>query len=93
MYNTVPLPRDTARSLADRFIALRKLRKWTQAETARRSGVSLGSLKRFEQRGEISLKHLLQLSHVLQRLPDFEGVFAYDADLEEARRRFAEMED
>lgn len=93
MYNTVPLPSETARQLAARFVAIRKDRGWTQAETARRSGVSLGSLKRFEQQGKISLGHLLQLAHLLQRLPDFTQVFAFDEGLAAARKRFAQYDD
>lgn len=44
----------------------------TQAGLASRSGVSLGSLKRFEKSGEISLKSLLKLSFILQNLDDFD---------------------
>jgi transcriptional regulator with XRE-family HTH domain len=90
-YSTVPLPSDTASRLAKRLKGLRKSKKWTQAELARRSGVSLGSLKRFEQQGKISLENLLALAHVLDRLHDFAGVFAYDADRAAAERRFAEL--
>lgn len=93
MYNTLPLPYDTAQVLASRLRALRKGRGWSQAELARRSGVSLGSLKRFEQRGKISLGSLLQLAHVLQRLPDFDGVFAFDEARATAEKRFAELDD
>ena len=92
-YNTIPLPSDTAHQLAERLSGLRKSRKWTQVELARRSGVSLGNLKRFEQQGKISLENLLALAHVLDRLGDFAGVFAYDADRAAAERRFAELDD
>lgn len=92
MYNTMPLPRDVARRLADRFVKLRKERGWSQAETARRSGVSLGSLKRFEQQAKISLGHLLRLAHLFQRLEEFSQIFAWDEDLAAARKRFAEMD-
>ncbi len=88
MYSTDPLPGETARQLADRFVAIRKDRGWTQTEMARRSGVSLGSLKRFEQQAKISLEHLLQLAHILQRLEEFKGVFAWDEGLAAARKRF-----
>ena len=92
-YSTVPLPVDTANQLASRLSRLRKSKSWTQAELARRSGVSLGSLKRFEQQGKISLENLLALAHVLDRLGDFAGVFTYDADRAAAERRFAELDD
>lgn len=93
MYSTVPLPAEVAHGLANRLIRLRKDAGWSQVEFARRSGVSLGSLKRFEQRGQISLKNLLALAHVLNRLGDFEKVFAFDEDLAAARARFAELDD
>ena len=43
----------------------------TQDGLASRSGVSLGSLKRFEKSGQISLNSLLKLSLVLECLDDF----------------------
>ncbi|MEA2017543.1 MAG: helix-turn-helix transcriptional regulator [Campylobacterota bacterium] len=46
----------------------------TQDGLAKRSGVSLGSLKRFESSGNISLKSLLKLSLVLECLDDFQNI-------------------
>lgn len=43
----------------------------TQEGLALRSGVSLGSLKRFETSGQIALESLLKLSLVLECLDDF----------------------
>lgn len=43
----------------------------TQEGLANRSGVSLGSLKRFESSGHISLESLLKISNVLGCLDDF----------------------
>ncbi|HFU74811.1 MAG TPA: XRE family transcriptional regulator, partial [Arcobacter sp.] len=43
-------------------------------ECATRSGVSLGSLKRFERTGQISLESLLKLAFVLECLGDFSSV-------------------
>ena len=91
-YSTVLLPHTMASGLAERLTALRKAKRWTQAELARRSGVSLGSLKRFEQQGKISLENLLALAHVLDRLDDFTPVFAYDAEQAAAERRFAKLD-
>ena len=93
MYSTVPLPTEVARSVAGRLVALRKDKGWTQAELARRSGVSLGSLKRFEQQALISLENLLALAHVLGRLEDFGSLFAWDENLAAVRKRFAELDD
>ena len=47
---------------------------YIQTECATRSGVSLGSLKRFESSGQISLESLLKLAFVLECLGDFDGV-------------------
>ena len=41
--------------IAERMVQLRKRKKLSQKSLALRSGVSLGSLKRFEQTEEISL--------------------------------------
>lgn len=46
----------------------------TQNGLAKRSGVSLGSLKRFETSGNISLESLLKLSLVLECLDDFQDI-------------------
>jgi transcriptional regulator with XRE-family HTH domain len=53
-------------------------KKIPQAALAEKSGVSLGSLKRFEQTGQISLESLLILSHFFDRLTDFDTVFKSD---------------
>lgn len=47
----------------------------TQKALASRSGVSLGSLKRFENMGEISLKNLLLLAISLQATEEFLRLF------------------
>lgn len=51
--------------IAERIVQLRKRKKITQKEIARRSGVSLGSVKRFEQSGEISLQSLTKIAIAL----------------------------
>ncbi len=62
-------------ALRNRFKAFRLDTGYTQEALAKRSGVSLGSLKRFEQSGEISLSNLLKLSYILDTLEDFEKLF------------------
>ena len=47
---------------------LRKRKKISQKELAERSGVSLGSIKRFEQTGEISLQSLTKIAIALRAL-------------------------
>ena len=48
--------------IAQKIVRLRKRKKITQKQLAARSGVSLGSLKRFEQSGEISLQSLTKIA-------------------------------
>ena len=47
----------------------------TQAGLAARSGVSLGSLKRFERNGDISFKSLVEIAVALGCADDFEKIF------------------
>jgi transcriptional regulator with XRE-family HTH domain len=47
----------------------------SQQELAERSGVSLGSIKRFEGSGLISLSSLLEIALVLGCLGDFDTLF------------------
>ncbi len=64
--------------IASRARDLRKQRKFSQAELAKRSGVSLGSLKRFEMTGKISLESLLKLAYTLNSTAAFEQIFPVD---------------
>ncbi|MFT6336916.1 MAG: transcriptional regulator with XRE-family HTH domain [Saprospiraceae bacterium] len=68
--------------------ALRKQKSYSQAELAERSGVSLGSIKRFERTGKVSLESILRIAHVLGRLQDFDTVFHYDNLMERVRKKF-----
>ena len=54
---------------------MRKRKKITQKQLAARSGVSLGSLKRFEQSGEISLQSLKKIAIALDMENELEGLF------------------
>jgi len=87
-YSVEKLPSDVLLELAERHTVLRKQQGYSQAELARRSGVSLGSLRRFEQTGKISLEHLLLLTHVLQRLQDFETVLEVREDMRQIEKLF-----
>ncbi len=68
-------PSDTQRELASRAKARRLELNISQAELAERSGVSLGSLRRFETTGEISLHSFLELALVLGELKEFSSLF------------------
>ena len=74
-YSLSKQPREVMLELAYRLRRIRKAKKWSQAELADRSGVSLGSLKRFETKGEISILSLLKLAHTLGRLEEFDDLF------------------
>ena len=67
-------PHDIMIEMRDRFRQRRKSLKLTQSQLSTRANVSLGSLKRFESSGQISLESLLKLAFVLECLGDFEGV-------------------
>jgi len=53
----------------------RKRKKFTLKELSARSGVSYGSLRRFESTGEISFASLLSIAFVLECMEDFEPLF------------------
>ena len=66
-----PTPSEMMETLKTKFKQRRKALGYTQPELASRSGVSLGSLKRFERFGQISLESLLKLALVLDCLGEF----------------------
>lgn len=88
MYSLAPTPLEICVSLAERHKKLRKKLSLNQTEMAERSGVSLGSLKRFENTGKISLESLLKLAHLIGRLEDFDTVFQPADDLDDIEKLF-----
>lgn len=72
MYRTPP---EVQKDLATRMVQRRKELKLSQEKLASKSGVSLGSLKRFERTSEISLTSLLKLAFALEDLESFDSVF------------------
>ncbi len=68
-------PEQVSVTLAERIRELRLARGWRQVTLAERSGVSLGSLRRFETSGRVSLQNLLKLAFALGRLDDFDALF------------------
>ena len=62
--------------IAERMVQLRKRKKLSQKSLALRSGVSLGSLKRFEQTGEISLQSLTKIAIALEVEGELEELFS-----------------
>lgn len=71
----VKTPNDIDRDIAGRIRKLRKRRKISQKELSERSGVSLGSVKRFEQSGEISLRSLTKIAMALRVDEELKNLF------------------
>lgn len=67
----IQTPSSIMLQLKNKFKDRRLFLELTQDGLSSRSGVSLGSLKRFESSGQISLESLLKLSLVLECLDDF----------------------
>jgi len=67
-------PIEILKDINTKFRQRRKSLKLTQIELSEKSSVSLGSIKRFEQSGQISFESLLKLSLVLECLSDFEKI-------------------
>ncbi|MFN9380946.1 MAG: helix-turn-helix domain-containing protein [Bacteroidota bacterium] len=83
-------PADWMLEIAKRHKMLRKQAGFTQSELARRSGVSLGSLKRFETNGQISIQSLFLLIDVLGRLDDFDTILKPIENMKEIERLFSD---
>jgi transcriptional regulator with XRE-family HTH domain len=83
-------PADWMLEMAKRHKMLRKQAGFTQSELARRSGVSLGSLKRFETSGQISMQSLFLLIDVLGRLDDFDTILKPIENMKEIERLFSD---
>jgi transcriptional regulator with XRE-family HTH domain len=69
-------PKDVRQELAARAKEHRLVLNISQKELAERSGVSLGSVKRFESSGLVSLSSLLEIALVLGCLDDFTALFS-----------------
>ena len=89
-FGIIKHPTDFMFELASKHKLIRKQLKLTQEELAMRSGVSLGSIKRFESSGQISLESLLKLAQILNRLNDFELIFKPIDNLEEIEKKFSD---
>ena len=68
-------PNEIARNLADKIKEHRKKLKISQEMLSQKSGVSLGSIKRFETKYEISLQSFIKIAIALDLDNDFENLF------------------
>ncbi len=68
-------PNDIAKEFVEKIKQQRKMFKISQVQLAVKSGVSLGSIKRFESKYEISLNSLIKILIALNLEKDFENLF------------------
>lgn len=73
--NIFPLPGAVMHNVAAREKTLRKARGLTQEELAAKAGISLGSLRRFEQTGRIAFESLVAISFALGVQDELESLF------------------
>ncbi len=76
--------------LAQKHKVLRKQAGFTQSELAQRSGVSLGSIKRFENTGQISLASLVKCAQILDRTADFDLLLNANENLKDIEKLFSD---
>lgn len=69
-------PFEMKKAIASRVRDCRLELNLSQQTLSKKSGVSYGSLKKFEQTGQISLEGLLKLAVVLGKMDAFKGLFA-----------------
>lgn len=69
-------PNDVNKDIAKKVKDRRKEKKLSQVELSAKSNVSLGSIKRFETKGEISLSSLIKIAFALGCEDDFDNLFS-----------------
>ena len=72
---TIKTPNDLAKIILNNAQAYRKGQNLSRQRLSEMSGVSFGSIRRFEETGEISLKSLLKIAIVLDCADEFEQLF------------------
>ena len=68
-------PKEIDRDISGRIRSIRRRRKISQKRLSEKSGVSLGSVKRFESSGEISLISLTKIAVALELEGELERLF------------------
>lgn len=68
-------PGEIQKLIAGRIRAIRRSRRISQAKLSQVSGVSLGSVKRFERSGEISFLSLIKIAAALELNEELEHLF------------------
>lgn len=70
----ISTPKSIMKEIKDKFKQKRLSLNLTQEGLSNKSGISLGSIKRFESSGQISLDSLLKLAFILDCLDDFKNI-------------------
>jgi transcriptional regulator with XRE-family HTH domain len=70
----ISTPKSIIEEIKDKFKQKRLSLNLTQEGLSNKSGVSLGSIKRFETSGKISFESLLKIAFVLNCLDDFKNI-------------------
>ena len=74
-------PNEMAKHIATQARKKRLALNLSQQSLSKRSAVSYGSLKKFEQTGKISLESLLKLALVLDAMDEFTALFNAKAEI------------
>lgn len=83
-------PTDILEDIASKHKKMRKKQGLSQQELANRSGISLGSIKRFETTGQISFESLLKSAQILNCLEDFDALFKPKDDIDDIEKLFSD---
>jgi len=65
-------PKEAAIALSERAKELRLVKNWKRSTLSERSGVSISSLRRFEQKAQISLNNLLKIMSTFGRIDEID---------------------
>jgi len=89
-YSINKVPSDILALTAQNVAVIRKQKGLTQQDLAVKSGVSYGSIKRFERFGKISFESLLKVAEALDRLEEFENILVPN-DLKRIEKLFEKL--
>lgn len=79
LFDIKRMPGTVLKEVAAREKSLRKRRGLTQKQLAHKAGVSLGSLRRFEQTGSIAFDSLVAISFALRCEDELDNLFSKPA--------------